>query len=281
MNAQQAVHQPPPQAPAAAGQAPAPAASAAQAAAAPAASQQLYEVQTPDGIRQEPLEVLKQRYVQHSDAERRLMESNARIAQLTQENQNLAQRARMSDDLQRQLVQDPREFVAHAERLARIAEGQATPEDQAAIAKGHAPQNMQVLDQMRRELEQVKGQLAGDSAVKEVRQALQTYDLFKNNEGARQIAETTLAAMRLTQPGVSINDLASKLHTQMSDLVNKQTQQSFQARVERQATMPAGPSGHTPGMTAPEPPPTVKDLGNGNLKRRLTAFLNSPHGIQQ
>lgn len=271
MNAQQAATAPPAQTQ--------PAAQSAASPAAPGAP--LIEIQTPEGPRLEPVAAINQRLATLSDAERKVVEQNARIVRLEQENQALALRARFGDELRQDLIESPENFVAKAERLARLAQGTATEEDKAAVAKGHAPQTEQVLREMRAELQKVQDQLAGDRAVTDVQAALAPYDLFKNNPKARQIAETTLASMKVASPSTPLQQLASTLHTQMVELVNGNAQQTYQTRVERQSTMPPAPSGHTPGMTSPEPPPTVKDLGNGGLRRRLTALLNGPHGIQQ
>ena len=266
MNAQQAASQPAPAAP--------------QAAQATPPAEALYEVRTPDGVRKEPLSVLQERYVAHSAAERRVMEQNQRIVQLEQQNQSLAQKAQFSENLQRRLVEDPAAFVAEAERLARLANGSATQEDQAAVARGHAPQTMQILQQMQTQLAELQQERLGERATSDIRAALAPYEVFKNNETARKMAETTLAAMRVTAPEKPLSELASVVHTQMNDLLSQRTQQQYQTRVDRIATNPPAPSGHTPGMTSPEPPPTVKDMGNGVLRRRLTAFLNGPNGIQ-
>jgi len=271
MNAQQAVN-----APAAQTQ---PAAPAAASQASPSAP--LVEIQTPEGPRLEPVAAINQRLATLSEAERRIVEQNTRIVNLERDNQALALRARFGDELRQDLIDSPENFVAKAERLARLANGQATDEDKAAVAKGHAPQTEQVLREMRAELQKVQEQLAGDRTVSDIGAALSPYDLFKNNPKARLIAETTLAAMRVASPSTPVQQLASTLHTQMVELVNGNAQQTYQTRVERQTTMPPAPSGHTPGMTSPEPPPKVADIGNGTLRRRMMAFIQGPHGIQQ
>lgn len=270
MNAQQAVSQTQQQAP------------AVQAAATPAApqAQQMVEILTPQGPRMEPVAVVNQRLAGLSAAEQRIIEQNNRIAQLEQSNQTLAVKARFADELQADLVASPEQFVAKAERLARLANGTATPEDQAAAARSGSSPTEQALREMKAQLQQVQDQLAGSRAVSDVQKALEPYDLFKNNPIARKIAETTLASMRLADMNTPLVQLASTLHTQMAELVNGNAQQTYQTRVERQTSMPQAPAGHTPGMTSPEPPPTVKDLQNGGLRRRLTSMLNGPHGIQ-
>lgn len=271
MNAQQAVHaQPQSAAPAA------PAAPAAQ-----PASEQLFTIQTPDGPRQEPLSVLQDRFIKHSDAERRVMEQNARIQQLEAQNQALAGRAQLADSMNRELVENPEAFVERAQRLARLANGTATPEDRAADNKGQDSRTVHELEAIKGELAQIRQTQAGDAAVKSIQGALANYPLFTNNEAARKVAETTLAAMQITFPNKPLGELASTLHQQMSDMLKGQAQQTYQTRTERQATNPPAVAGQSPGMSNPEPPLTVKDMKDGTLRRRLTNFLNGPHGINQ
>jgi hypothetical protein len=89
------------------------------------------------------------------------------------------------------------------------------------------------------------------------------------NADARQMVEQE--ARNLVQAGIDPQAAALRAATRMERLLASAAQGVVDQRTKQQQTMKPAPLTATPGLTAGEKPPTVKDLRDGTLRKNLAA----------